>query len=1333
MTILLQLAIDVDSFSAHLYILKIFLKQMKNSHTFLIPTAVLIFALYLSMQYTARVQTSVQTANANKTGLVSTLQQPASSLQQEEPDKNHSPEIQIKTMDGIKESEYAISYHKEVQALQSPNRANNMRFTYHADGFEVKSRVKDAESWQIKMNLKGLYRDKIPVLVPISNPVITLNGNQLVYHHNTFDVEYINNMHGMRQNFIVHQKPNGSSPLKVMLQVKADNLMMKCNGNVLSATWNNKIKYNYSNLKVWDADKIDVPAHMELENNLLAIVVNDHDARYPLTIDPLCTSPDATVESNQHDAEMGWSVASAGDVNGDGYSDVIVGASFYDHGETNEGRAYLFKGSANGISITPSAILEINNAHAQFGSSVASAGDVNGDGYSDVIVGAPEHDNISSEGAAFIYHGSVVGLNTTPATSLICTFTYAKMGCSVASAGDVNSDGYSDVIVGAYEFLWDDGASFVYYGSVNGIGYDPDTIKSEDDFSWMGKSVASAGDVNGDGYSDVIVGAPRWAEFEWSGFEVGAAFVYHGSATGIITTPAVTLSGSYQNSLTGNSVASAGDINGDSYSDVIVGAYTYEPVSVYFGSATGIDDIAEAVIDGLAPVASAGDVNSDGFDDVIFREAGFNLSIYHGSAAGLNIIPAVTLSEGLSVASAGDVNGDGYSDVIVGDPGYSNGQTDEGAAFIYYGATDKIFYGDYDGDGFGNGALSTIACSQPLGYVSDNTDCNDSEITAYPGAPELCDHLDNNCNGQIDEGFVHPPATVTPSGNVSVCTGANLVLTANTGAGFTYKWFKDGIHISGATTSSYSVTVAGTYTVEVTTSSGCSTTSTATTVAIFASPTATISPNTSVTICSGQKTTLTANSGSGLTYQWLNDGSNISGATSKTYKASVQGNYKVKVTNSSGCSTTSSATTVNVNALPAATITPSATVSICTGATILLTANTGAGLTYKWFKDNVAISGANLSTYAASVGAKYTVQVTNSSGCSLVSLGTTVKIITYPSATITPSGSVSICSGITTTLTANSGSTAINYQWFKDGALISGAISKTYKTTEAGQFQVKITNSTGCSTASLATTVSVNPLPSASISPSGTVSICMGATITLTANSGSGLTYKWEKDGNPIAGASNNTYTTNTSEDGKYTVVVTNASGCSLESAATTVKRLADPNAEITILNGGNLDLCNGEVKLKGPGTTGTSWQWYKGINPLAGATSQNYIAITAGTFKVEVTNSSGCIKKSDNGVQVIKTCKESSHTETEQQINVSIYPNPSSGTFGIIISNINEQNISVKVVDLLGQIIYARQYSADEFGKVQTISLGDVASGNYIVQILNGGNLVVKQLVVQR
>ncbi len=231
-------------------------------------------------------------------------------------------------------------------------------------------------------------------------------------------------------------------------------------------------------------------------------------------VDQLAGSPAWIAESNLAGAELGYSVAPAGDVNGDGFSDVVVGAPLYDNPQADEGRAYVFHGSATGLGATPDWTAEGNQAGggagAGFGFSVACAGDVNGDGFSDVIIGANGHDNgQTDEGRAYVFHGSASGLAATPAWTVESNQAFAYLGHSVATAGDVNNDGFSDVIVGVIYYdggATDEGRAQVYHGSALGLATTPAwTAEANRVNSAFGNAVATAGDVNGDGYADVMV------------------------------------------------------------------------------------------------------------------------------------------------------------------------------------------------------------------------------------------------------------------------------------------------------------------------------------------------------------------------------------------------------------------------------------------------------------------------------------------------------------------------------------------------------------------------------------------------------------------------------------------------------------------------------------------------------------------------------------------------------------------------------------------------------------------------------------------------------------
>jgi len=396
-------------------------------------------------------------------------------------------------------------------------------------------------------------------------------------------------------------------------------------------------------------------------------------------------------EGDQLSSSYGVSVASAGDVNGDGYSDVIVGQYLYDNGDTDEGRALLYLGSASGLSTTPVWSVEGNHLVAEVGLSVASAGDVNGDGYADVIL----NDFFSTGGGVRAFYGSPTGLPLTPSWS--AAGGGGGFGTSVASAGDVNGDGYSDVIVGAPYFTGDqsvEGAALVYLGSPTGLAALPAwTVQGNQTGSYFGFSVASAGDVNRDGYSDVIVGAYG---FDNGQTDEGRAYVYLGSASGLASTPTWTTESNVASEQYGLSVASAGDVNGDGYADVVVSGphptLNLPGLYVYFGSPSGLPVTPSWTSNTAAyNVAPAGDYDNDGYSDFLVWSPAATL--YRGSPSGFFSTaiwwnpPSYEAVLGLSspIASAGDVNGDGFADVIVGWNQYTHDVNHEGGAFVYLG------------------------------------------------------------------------------------------------------------------------------------------------------------------------------------------------------------------------------------------------------------------------------------------------------------------------------------------------------------------------------------------------------------------------------------------------------------------------------------------------------------------------------------------------------------------------------------------------------------------------------------------------------------------------
>ncbi|HLK27774.1 MAG TPA: FG-GAP-like repeat-containing protein [Puia sp.] len=623
---------------------------------------------------------------------------------------------------------YYLVADKQSNSFRSVNNEQNLEADYSASAFKLEPMLSSdkkpkADKWELNISVNGLSADGLSMNASANQVTnIASNGNDVEYNFsNRYAIQYHNDKKGVRQNFIVKEKPS-SNTREVIVSMKAEGdwVVNKVHDKELhfakknsKGTLDSKIVYN--DLKAWDATGKQLSSRMETkDDNNFEIITNVENAVYPVTIDPLSSSPSSTLNGSSATDVFGTSMASAGDVNGDGYSDVIVGApgvSGY------AGAAYIFLGSASGLSSSPAATLSGINALDSFGVSVATAGDINGDGYADIIVGAP---GVSSNaGAAYIFLGSNSGIATASASAATAVLTTGSatanqyFGTSVASAGDVNGDSFSDIIVGAYGVTTNQGAAYVYSGSSTGIatGASPSaTINGGSTLGVgdrLGFSVATAGDINSDGYSDIIIGAP------FKSLGTGAAYIYQGSPSGIGATASATLTGAALSGL-GTSVASAGDVNGDGYSDVIIGApgvSSFQGAAyIFLGTNSGIANAnassAATTFSGTASnqyfgasVASAGDMNGDNYSDVIIGAFGTSGNagaayIYEGTSSGISnsATPALTLnganpgdSYGFSVASAGDVNGDGISDVLVGAP---NSSTATGIVYVYNGNTD---------------------------------------------------------------------------------------------------------------------------------------------------------------------------------------------------------------------------------------------------------------------------------------------------------------------------------------------------------------------------------------------------------------------------------------------------------------------------------------------------------------------------------------------------------------------------------------------------------------------------------------------------------------------
>lgn len=417
--------------------------------------------------------------------------------------------------------------------------------------------------------------------------------------------------------------------------------------------------------------------------------------------------------------------STTGDVTGDGYADVLVGAPGVDSSDLDAGAAYLYPGGT-AAPLVPAAVFAGQTRGDLFGNAVAKAGDLDRDGYVDVLVGAYawDRDGDAQErtGRAYLFWGGPA-----PATKPAVVFTGessgAYFGLDVKGVGDVNGDGYPDVAVGGYRtavratcgggtaVLTAVGRVYVYFGGprerIDGI---PDVVltgetlqdptnpssacRRGDEF---GGRLAGAGDVNGDGYDDIVVGARGYDLGDVSnpsGPNAGRAYIFYGGPwlIGVGADQAdVVLTGSAAGDEFGEAVAGLGDADGDGFADVLVGAPLREgppgpdsgAIYRYYGGASG-PSTPSAVVNGQAAgdnfgfsVAGAGDVDADGLADAIvgafLAGPGDNGSatVYDGSGALLVTITGEVAPQsgdwfGGSVSGAGDVDGDGRDDVAVG-------------------------------------------------------------------------------------------------------------------------------------------------------------------------------------------------------------------------------------------------------------------------------------------------------------------------------------------------------------------------------------------------------------------------------------------------------------------------------------------------------------------------------------------------------------------------------------------------------------------------------------------------------------------------------------------
>ncbi|XZF13385.1 T9SS type A sorting domain-containing protein [Chitinophagaceae bacterium MMS25-I14] len=304
--------------------------------------------------------------------------------------------------------------------------------------------------------------------------------------------------------------------------------------------------------------------------------------------------------------------------------------------------------------------------------------------------------------------------------------------------------------------------------------------------------------------------------------------------------------------------------------------------------------------------------------------------------------------------------------------------------------------------------------------------------------------------------YTLPVVTTTPSGTTAVCQGSTTTLTVPSGTGYTYQWMTGASNIPGATNATYPAGTAGSYTVKVINpATTCSATSAAITVNVNPLPPATATASGPSTICADDSTTLTANNGVALAYQWKTGTTIISGATAISYKAYLPGSYTVVVTDGNNCSATSAPVTVTVNPKPSAVVTYNSPLVFCQGGAVVLNAVNATGLAYQWLNNGNVIIGGYAASYVAYTSGSYRVKITSALGCTSYSQPISVTQNLLPSPIITRNGYILSTGNFVT------------YQWYFNNTPLPNGQGPSVTAMHDGLYHVVVTDANGCENSSV--------------------------------------------------------------------------------------------------------------------------------------------------------------------------------------------------------------------------------------------------------------------------
>ncbi|MEO5673020.1 MAG: T9SS type A sorting domain-containing protein [Chitinophagales bacterium] len=505
-----------------------------------------------------------------------------------------------------------------------------------------------------------------------------------------------------------------------------------------------------------------------------------------------------------------------------------------------------------------------------------------------------------------------------------------------------------------------------------------------------------------------------------------------------------------------------------------------------------------------------------------------NTSICTGSSTTLGTVvnySSYLWSTGATSSTIPVTIADTYTVTVTG----SNGCTGSSSKTLVINSPPAPVIVSSNGTSFCTGGTTTLSTSAPYSsYSWSNSKVTSTIDVTSTGTFTVTVTDANGCSGSsapltISVGSLAVPVVTSSTGSGTFCTNIGAYLT--TDAGYSYQWLKGSTILTGATNKNYTPVTGGGYKVQIADNSGCTKKSVNFSVTLYTPPSPTITG--ALTVCEGTSTTLSANT-TYTTYSWS------TGATAQSIPVSTGGTYTLTVTNTNGCTGTATATTTFYS-LPVSVITASGATDFCDGGTVDLTAT--AASSYLWSHGKTA------QTVTIKSSGTYTVTVTDSHGCTKISSPSTVNEWVIPEVIVTAVGPTTYCKYAEGSYLTTIAGTGYGYQWKKGTVAQTGATNQTYQPTATGTYKVTITESHGCTKASgTGVAVTVNKLPTASISNAGSSNLCGIATATLKEVTGSGNTYQWRVDGTDISGAVGSQYTTGVG--GSYNCFVTSSPGC---------------------------------------------------------------------------------------------------------------------------------------------------------------------------------------------